>query len=48
MARPKGRDYTAAAASPAPAGQPAPAAQPPSAADTIKKGADKLKKFLKF
>jgi len=52
MARPKGRDYTAAAASPAPAGQTAgqtaPAAQPPSATDTIKKGADKLKKFLKF
>jgi len=41
MARPKGRDYTAAA-------QPAPASQPPSATDAIKKGADKLKKFLKF
>jgi len=48
MARPKGRDYTAAATAPAPAGQPTPAAQPPSATDTIKKGADKLKKFLKF
>lgn len=49
MARPKGRDYTAAAAAAGqPAGQSAPAAQPPSAADTIKKGADKLKKFLKF
>lgn len=51
MARPAGRDYTAAAVQPAPAGQSTtsgtPAAQP-SAADTLKKGADKLKKFLKF